>query len=322
MSLIRQGGGVRLPYAGLVRRLEIDQPFIWVIGGWRDFFAAPAASLAYGAIFVVIGVGLTQALICTHMIYMLLPLISGFMLLGPVLAVGLHAMGREQENNLRPSLANALLAWRSNPGPILNAALAFLLLFLVWLRLSQLLFALTVPYAAGLDVHDLGRALLYTASGQTFVVLFVLLGAVMAVIAFACGAFTLQIMLDRDVGLAEAVSISVTAVWMNVEAMAYWAAILVVLVAAGFMLAYVGLAVTLPIAGRVLARLSRGNPAGASDVAVAAAAGRRERERPAAALPPVRHPTLSCGAFPLGGACPALNTVSLGAFLRCGASPG
>ncbi len=257
MSLIRQGGGVRLPYAGLVRRLQIDQPFIWVIGGWRDFFAPPAASLAYGAIFVVIGVGLTQALIRAHMIYMLLPLISGFMLLGPVLAVGLHAMGREQENNLRPSLANALLAWRSNPGPILNAALAFLLLFLVWLRLSQLLFALTVPYAAGLDVHDLGRALLYTASGQTFVVLFVLLGAVMAVIAFACGAFTLQIMLDRDVGLAEAVSISVTAVWMNVEAMAYWAAILVVLVAAGFMLAYVGLAVTLPIAGRASWRAYR-----------------------------------------------------------------
>jgi uncharacterized membrane protein len=257
MSLVRQTAGVRLPYAGLVRRIEIDQPFHWVIGGWRDFLAAPAVSLGYGAIFVVIGVGLTQFLIRAGMTYMLLPLISGFMLLGPVLAVGFYAMSREQEHNLRPSLADALLAWRTNPGPIFNAALAFLFLFLVWLRLSQLLFALTAPYAAGLDVHDLSRALLFTPSGQTFLVLFVLLGAIMAIIAFACGAFTLQIMLDRDVGLVEAVSISVTAIWVNVEAMAYWAVILVVLVAAGFMLAYVGLAVTLPIAARASWRAYR-----------------------------------------------------------------
>jgi len=179
------------------------------------------------------------------------------MLLGPVLSVGFYAMSREQEHNVRPSLADALLAWRANSGPIFNAALAFLFLFLVWLRLSQLLFALTAPSAAGLDVHDLARALVFTPSGQTFLVLFVLLGAVTAIIAFACGAFTLQILLDRDAGLAEAVSISVTAVWMNVEAMVYWAAILVVLVAAGFMLAYVGLAVTLPVAGRASWRAYR-----------------------------------------------------------------
>ena len=257
MSLIRRSARGRLPYAALVRRVEIDQPFIWVIGGWRDFLAAPVASLGYGAIFVVIGVGLTQALIRARMSYMLLPLISGFMLLGPVLSVGFYAMSRGQEHNRRPSLPDALLAWRATPGPIFDAALAFLFLFLVWLRLSQLLFALTAPYAAGLDVHDLSRALVFTPSGQTFLVLFVLLGAVTATIAFACGAFTLQIMLDRNVGLAEAVSISATAVWMNVEAMAYWAAILVVLVAAGFMLVYVGLAVTLPIAGHASWRAYR-----------------------------------------------------------------
>ncbi len=47
------------------------------------------------------------------------------------------------------------------------------------------------------------------------------------------------------------------AVTRNPEAMTFWAAILVVLVSAGVMFAYVGLAVTLPIAGLRLWRAYR-----------------------------------------------------------------
>ena len=45
----------------------------------------------------------------------------------------------------RPSLGSALSALEANLGPIFWAALAFMFLFLVWLRISELLFALTFP---------------------------------------------------------------------------------------------------------------------------------------------------------------------------------
>jgi uncharacterized membrane protein len=55
--------------------------------------------------------------------------------------------------------------------------------------------------------------------------------------------------IDRPAGAAEAMATRFAAVAMNMRAMAVWAAILVVLTALGMACFFVGLAVTLPIAG-------------------------------------------------------------------------
>jgi uncharacterized membrane protein len=75
------------------------------------------------------------------------------------------------------------------------------------------------------------------------------MGAVIAALVFAGGAFALPLLLDRPAGVVEAVATSWTAVTTNVPAMAVWAAILVLLTAAGMAAGFVGLAVTLPLAG-------------------------------------------------------------------------
>ena len=130
-----------------------DQPLRWLAAGWRDFLAAPWISLAYGSFFVIVGLALTLGLRRTQTIYMLLPLTAGFMLLGPALTLGFQAMSRDLEQGERPSFAHALLAWRTNAGPIFYAGLAFMFLFLLWLRLAELAFALTFPDTVGLDAH-------------------------------------------------------------------------------------------------------------------------------------------------------------------------
>jgi hypothetical protein len=104
---------------------------------------------------------------------------------------------------------------RANPGPIFEAALAFLRL-----------------------LHELA-----------FLVAFLAIGGITAAVAFAFGAFELPLLFDRDIGFAEAASIRLAAVIGNPEAMTFWAAILVVLVSAGVRFAYVGRAVTPPTAG-------------------------------------------------------------------------
>lgn len=238
-----------LPYANHVRRVTQDQPFRWLAAGWRDFIAAPAISVCFGLLFAVIGGALTLGLWRAQAIYMLLPLASGFMLLGPALTLGFQAISRDLERGKRPSFAGALLAWRENAGPIFYAGLALMFLFLLWLRLAQFVFALTFPYTVTLDAQSLLETTLFTVDGLTFLVLFLALGAALAALAFAGGAFALSMLLDRQVGMSEAIATSFAAVMLNLRTMAVWTTLLVVLTVAGMAAFYVGLAITLPLAG-------------------------------------------------------------------------
>jgi uncharacterized membrane protein len=252
MAMTHDGGVVApsIPYADHVRRIDADQPFNWLAAGWRDFTAAPAASIGYGLIFVAIGIALAFGLWRANQLFLLLPLASGFMLLGPVLMSGFYAMSRDLEQGRRPSISGALLAWRTNAGPVFYGALAFMFLFLVWLRFSEVIFALAFPAAtAELDAQGLLNTTFFTIGGLEFLALFLALGAAMAALAFAGGAFAFQMLLDRQVSASEALATSFAATVLNMRAMAVWAALLVALVVGGMAVFFVGLAVTLPLAG-------------------------------------------------------------------------
>jgi uncharacterized membrane protein len=250
MPITRAGAlAPSLPYADHVRRVGFDQPFRWLIAGARDLIASPVASVCYGLLFVIAAYGLTFALWRVHSIYMLLPLASGFMLIAPALTLGFQAISRDLEQHRKPSFNTALFAWRTNPGSIFYAGLAFVFLFLVWFRLAQLLFALSFPATAELDVQGLVNATFFTADGLVFLLFFLVLGGGVAALAFAGGAVALPMLLDRQVGMAEAIATSFTAVMLNLRTMALWAAILVTLTIVGMAAFYIGLAITLPIAG-------------------------------------------------------------------------
>ncbi len=238
-----------LPYADHVRRVTRRQPFRWLAAGWLDFIAAPATSLSYGLLFVVAGLVLTLGLWRMQMIYLLLPFAAGFMILGPALTLGFQAISRDLERGEQPSFARALLACKVNAGPIFYAGLAFMFLFLLWIRLSELIFALTFPSTGALDPQSLLDATFFTVDGLVFLALFLALGAAIAALAFAGGAFALPMLLDRQVGMAEAIATSFTAVMLNLRTMMLWAVLLVVLTAVGMAACYVGLAITLPLAG-------------------------------------------------------------------------
>ena len=181
--------------------------------------------------------------------YLILPLAIGFMLLGPALTLGFQAISRDLERNEHPSFSRALLAWRANPASIFNFGMAFACFFLLWIWLAQLVFDHSFPPATEMDPQRVLNAILFTVDGLTFLTLLLVLGAVMATLAFAAGAFAIPMLLDRKVDIIEAMATSITAVILNLPAMIVWAAILVVLTAAGMALFYVGLVVTLPLAG-------------------------------------------------------------------------
>jgi uncharacterized membrane protein len=210
---------------------------------------APAASLAYSLVFVAIGFALTFGLWRTGKIYLLLPFASGFVLLVPLLSAGFSAISRDIEQKKRASIFGAFFVWQQNVKSMINASLAFMFLFLLWLRLSEIIFALTFPPTATFDVKGLLNATFFTLGGWEFLALFLALGGCLAALAFMGGAFALPMLLDKDVSMAEAIATSFTAAIMNPRTMVVWGAMVALLVAAGMALAYIGLIITLPLVG-------------------------------------------------------------------------
>ena len=237
-----------LPFVGRVRTVPGDAPFRWLAAGWSDFRRSRGLSAAYAFVFVIAGLWLTAGLVAAGMEYLTVPLAAGFMLVGPALTVGFYAISRDLEANREPTLRGAYAAWRSNPEALFAMGVAMVLYLMVWLRFAALVFAVTFP-DLGFDWERALAGTLFTGPGLWVLAIGVGVGAVMASVAFIVGAFSLPLMLDRKIGLTEAVATSAAAVARNPRAMAVWGGLVVLFVGAGLATWYIGLCITLPLIG-------------------------------------------------------------------------
>lgn len=237
-----------LPYGDRINLVSSDDPFKWLVAGWRDFRMSGIVSVAYGLIFAIAGLVLTGGLYLAGLAYLIAPMTAGFLLVGPALTVGLYAISRDLESGRRPSLARALTAWRANPARLLGLGLMLVLFLIVWIRLAVLTFAVSFPYET-LSMEEIVTAALFTTQGNIFLLIGTVIGSVMATIAFVASVVALPMLLDSDVGILQALVTSVVAVVMNARVMALWATLIVLFTAAGLLIAYVGLAVSLPLIG-------------------------------------------------------------------------
>ena len=231
-----------------IRRVSLDQPWMWLAKGWTDLMAAPGVGLTYGALLVAISFVITLGLYLADLLYLLLPLSAGFMFVAPILAVGLYETSRRLAAKEPVSLRAALLAWRRNPGQIASLGLILMLFHLVWVRIALLLVPLFFE-GPNPGLAELHLVLLLSSSGLAFIVVGTLIGAVLAAIVFAMAAISIPMLLDRDVGVISAIATSFVAVSHNVRPMALWAALIVVFTGLALVLFYVGLAVALPLVG-------------------------------------------------------------------------
>ena len=90
-----------------VRRIGLDQPWSWLTKGWQDLRRAPAVGLSYGVLFSVAGVVLLTAIWFLDIFVLVLPLTAGFMLMGPILAVGLLVIVLAAGNGAAPRVSRA-----------------------------------------------------------------------------------------------------------------------------------------------------------------------------------------------------------------------
>jgi uncharacterized membrane protein len=240
-----------------VRRAGVEEPWVWLTAGWRDLSSVPVVSLTYGAAFVVVSFLLTLGLWLFGLFYLVLPLAAGFMLVGPVVAVGLYEVSRRLEQGQTVTLADTLAAWRSHRGPIATMGLLLMLFLLAWIWLAFLIFMLFFGPAPPSWEH-LVTTLLFTTDGIPFLIVGIAAGGVLAAFVFAMTAVAIPALLDRDIGVLSAILTSFAAVLRNWRLMIGWGALIVVFTAAGLVTFYLGLAVTLPLIGHASWHAYRG----------------------------------------------------------------
>src|SRR5207237_1049846 len=143
-------------------------------------------------------------------LYLVLPLAAGFMLVAPILAVGLFEVSRSRARGQTVSLGRALVAFRRNGVQLALMGLALMLLHLAWVRIASLLFVLFFPSIES-GPAELIDVMLATAS-LPFLTVGAILGAALAVVAFAMSAVSIPMLLDRPVAAPIAIATSVVAV--------------------------------------------------------------------------------------------------------------
>ena len=228
-----------------VRTVALTAPFRWLAAGWRDFRAHPLPSAFYGTCFAVMG--FLIYLVFGHAYQYVSALVTGFFLVGPFLAIGLYDLSRRREQGQPAWLAHTLDAWRPNVSAVGMFAVLLGIILLVWARASLVVFALFFTY----DMPDLRGFLAQLVSLQhaEFLLAYFCVGGFFALLVFAISVVSVPMMLDRNTDGIVAALTSLRAFAANVPAMIVWGILIVLLTAAGFATAFLGLVVAIPVVG-------------------------------------------------------------------------
>ena len=226
----------------------------WLRSGWADFLRAPAPGLVIGSMCTTFAWTMLIVLHATGTMLLIAPLIAGFTLIAPRLAIGLYESSRRQERGEAITVACILDASDRNPVQIwaMGALLGcFLLGWMAVAYLVLLTFTL-VSWLGGLAFFFGGDSVpLEAVAVENWDLLLEagLAGAALAVAAFGLSAISLPMLVDRKVTAVTAALTSVRACLANPLTAALWGATLLVLSLIATVPAFLGFVVVLPVLG-------------------------------------------------------------------------
>lgn len=231
----------------LVGEVGTEDVWKWLAAGWSDLKANTAISVSYAALFIIFGLIISFGFYFMGWPYLILPGLTGFLLMGPAVGIGFYEISRCHAAGEKVSLMATVTAARHNRLGIFGFGIALAFVFQVWIRISFTVFALNFP---GI-MPEWGVILMRSLSmeGVYFGISIAIVGAVFATCIFFVGAFSMPMMMDRNSALLPSIITSAYAVSHNRNAMILWAAIIVILAGIGLATAGIGLIVTLPLVG-------------------------------------------------------------------------
>ncbi|WP_019646825.1 DUF2189 domain-containing protein [Novispirillum itersonii] len=232
----------------VVRRVTVDQSSRWLSRGWQDLTRSPGISLSYGLVFVAMAYAIVFGLRQIGMTSLILPLMAGFMLVGPLAAVGLYDISRRHGAGETPTWATTAAAVFQKADQLLIVGLVMMMAILAWMMMALLIFASFYNQAPPsldsflLEILSAEQAPLFLLAG-TFA------GGMIAAAVFTLTAVSLPMIMDRDISAVAAMATSARAVTKNWRVMVGWGAMIVLVTGFGLATFFIGLAVCLPLIG-------------------------------------------------------------------------
>ena len=227
-----------------INRLRADDPLQWLSEGWHDFLRAPFLSLFFGACFVVMGHVLL--LVAEKAPAYVMTLSAGWLLLGPLLCLGVYDISRQLQKGRKPALGHALFAWLPSAGKVASFAAILLAVQWLWSRVSLALFAINFD---GLPSTERALAALRTPDNLSFIIAYCAVGAVFAFLVFITSVIAIPMILDKRVDAVSACLTSMRACIANPITMAVWAALIALLIAMAMLPFLLGLLIIGPVLG-------------------------------------------------------------------------
>jgi uncharacterized membrane protein len=228
-----------LPFVAPCRELSIWAPFQWVRRGFGDLAQAPQQSIVYGVVVASMMAIVSMLAWFRGSQWIMFAMLGGFVFLAPLTCIGLYAISAQLERGQPPLLARSLrAAFRRHLGNEMVFAIVLLIIFMVWAR-AAVMITVFMPDIPNPGVRDLWP---YLSFGS-------IVGAVFAAVTFCASAFSLPMLMHRDVDSITAIVTSVNAVLRNKLAMVIWLAIIVAGLLIGLVTAFVGLVIVIPVIG-------------------------------------------------------------------------
>jgi uncharacterized membrane protein len=235
-----------------LQKLGLSAPLRWLKLGWRDLRRAPQVSLFFGVCFALMGLAVLA--VFQHAPIYTLALCAGFVLLGPLLCLGLYQVSLRLERGETPTLDDAIGAWMANVKQIAIFGFVLLILEMLWGRAALVIFAVSfdgMPDFAG-SIHKL-----LSADTLGFVAAYLAVGALFAGLIFAISVVAMPLLLDRETDAVTAGLASLKLCLTQPGVMFFWGALVTALVLLAMLPYFAGLIVVGPWLGHASWHLYR-----------------------------------------------------------------
>lgn len=231
------------------RHLPAGAAFGWLAEGWRDLWRNPLPSLLYGLAVFLLSVAVVWLLFRLEIDYILFPALAGFMVVGPLVAIGLYRKSQDLEEGVAPSLSRMVFVRAASGSQVWFAGAILCLLMLVWMRAAVIIYALFVGLRPFPGLDHVVSMLLSTPEGLGMIAVGTVVGGLFAAFSFAISTFAIPMLLAERTDAFTAMGTSISLVFRNLRVMLAWGFIVLALTMLGIATGLVGLIVIFPLLG-------------------------------------------------------------------------
>ena len=229
-----------------INPIRFRDPFSWLWMGLRDMASQPLITMFYGVCFWLMAL-IVLAVFKTNPEYTL-SAVSGCLLVGPFLAMGLYDVSMHMERGEPPSMGSSLTCWESHVKSMSMLIMVMVVLELLWGRASLVVFAVFFN-TGGMPTTATVLDAVFNPQNWEFIAAYICVGGFFAGLVFASMMVSIPMILDRD---TDAITACITSMRVFVDYTAVsmvWGLLIIMLVVLAMLPSAAGLLLVGPWLG-------------------------------------------------------------------------